>query len=62
MLSFVVNLHGAEGTRGEATGGNVAVECWLAAVGIQVFAQVDQILTAAKNTKSSVGKQYCKCA
>ncbi len=61
MLSFVVNLHGAERARGEAAAGNVAVECRLAAVGVQVFAQVDQILTAA-NTKSSVGKQRCKCA
>lgn len=53
MLSFVVNLHGAEGTRAEATAGNVAVKCRLAAVGVQVFAQIDQILTAAN--KKSVG-------
>lgn len=46
MLFFMVNLHGGEGTRGEATARNVAVECRLAAVGFQVFTQVDQILTA----------------
>lgn len=40
MLSFVVNRHGAEVTRGEVTARNVAVKCRLAAVGIQVFAQV----------------------
>jgi len=47
MFSFVVNVHGAEGTRGEAAAGDVTVKGRLAAVGIQVFAQVDQILTAA---------------
>lgn len=48
MLFFMVNLHGAEGTRGEATARNVAVECRLAAVGFQMFTQVDQIFTATK--------------
>lgn len=45
MLFLVVNLHGADGAGGEAAAGRVAVEGRLAAVGIQVFAQVDQILT-----------------
>ena len=54
MLSFVVNLHGAEGTRGETTAGNVAAKSRLAAVGVQVFAQVYQILTAV-NTKIQSG-------
>lgn len=49
MLSFVVNLHGAKGTRGEAAARNVAVERRLTAVGIQVFAQVDHILTPCKH-------------
>lgn len=49
MLSFVVNLHGAKGTRGEAAARNVAVECRLTAVGIQVFAQVDHIFTPCKH-------------
>lgn len=45
MLSFMVKLHGAQGTRGEAAAGNVTVKSWFTAVGIKVFAQVDQILT-----------------
>lgn len=54
MLSFVVNLHGAKSPRGEGTARGVAVEGRLAAVGVQVFAQVDQILTPA-HAKSNVG-------
>lgn len=45
MFSFMVKLHGAQGTRGEAAAGNVTVKSWFTAVGIKVFAQVDQILT-----------------
>lgn len=45
MLSFMVKLHGAQGARGEAAAGNVTVKRWFTAVGIKVFAQVDQILT-----------------
>jgi len=46
MLSFVVTLHGAKRTRGEATTRDVAAECRIAAVSVQMFTQVDQILTA----------------
>lgn len=49
MLSFMVKFHGAQGTRGEGAARNVAVKSWLAAVGIEVFAQVDQILTPWNN-------------
>lgn len=60
MLSFVVNLHGAKGTRGEATASNVAVEGRLAAVGVQVFAQVNQILTPTKSSMGVLRKQQYK--
>lgn len=46
MLSFMVNLHGDECARGEATGGNITVKSWLAAVCVQVFAQINQVLAA----------------
>lgn len=61
MLSFMVNLHGGEGTRGEATARNVAVERRLAAVGVQVFTQVDQILTATKISAGVLRKHKCNC-
>lgn len=51
MLSFMVKLHGAQGARGEAAAGNVTVKSWLAAMGIEVFAQVDQILTPWREKK-----------
>lgn len=46
MLSFVVNLDGTRGSRGETTARHVTAEGRLAAVAVQVFTQVDQILTA----------------
>lgn len=51
MLFLVVELHGAERATGEATSRGVAAECGITAVGVQVFTQVDQILTATKNTR-----------
>lgn len=54
MVSLVVNLHGAQGTRGEAAASNIAVERRLTAVSVQVFAQVDHVLTPCKHTISSV--------
>lgn len=54
MFSFVVNLHGAEGAGGEFAVRNVTAECRLNAVGVQVFTQIDQILTAV-DTKHSEG-------
>lgn len=55
VLSFVVNLHGDECTRGESTARNLTTEGRLAAVGIQVFAQVDKILTAVFTVFTAVG-------
>lgn len=51
MLSFMVKLHGAQGTRGEATARKVTVKRWFTAVGIKVFPQVDQILTPWREEK-----------
>lgn len=51
MLPFMVKLHGAQGARGEAAAGNVTLKSWLTAVGIKVFAQVDQILTPWQKKK-----------
>ena len=67
MLSFLVNLHGAEGARGEAAVMNVAVERGLTAVGIQMFAQVDQILTPCNHKitcgimKKNIMQCVCVC-
>lgn len=62
MLFFVVNLHGAKGTRGETTARNVTVECRLAAVRIQVFAQIDQILTATNTKRRKLKCNVCQHA
>lgn len=46
MLSFMVELHGAQGARCEAAAGGVAVKSWFTAVGIKVFAQINQVFTS----------------
>lgn len=51
MLSLEVKLHGAKGAGSEAAAGNVAVKGRLTAVGIKVFAQVDQILAPWREKK-----------
>lgn len=60
MISFVVNLHGAQGTRGEAAAGNVAAERRLTAVSVQVFAQVDHVLTPCKHNIECVSGEEKK--
>lgn len=57
MISFVVNLHGAQGTRGEAAASNIAVERRLTAVSVQVFAQVDHVLTPCKHNIECVSSK-----
>lgn len=47
MLSFVVNLHGREGSRGESAARSLTVEARLAAVCVQVSAQVKHVLAPA---------------
>lgn len=56
VLLLVVNLHGAGCPRREATPGNVAAERRVAAVGVQVLTQVDQILTATKGKQGKALK------
>lgn len=51
VLPFMVKPQGAQGARGEAAAGNVTVKSWFTAVGIKVFAQVDQILTPWQKRK-----------
>lgn len=51
MLSLVMNLHGAKITWSKDAAMHITAESRLAAVGIQMFAQVDQIFTARKYRK-----------
>lgn len=60
MLSFMVKFHGAQGATGEAAASNVTVKGWLTAMGIEVFAQVNQILTPWRETKKWL-KWVMKC-
>lgn len=54
MLFLVVDLHGARITGGEATAGNVAAVRRITAMSVQVFTQVNQVLTATTKAKGKL--------
>lgn len=60
MLSFMVKFHGAQGARGEAAASDVTVKSRLTAMSIEVFAQVNQILTPWRETEKWL-KWVMKC-